>query len=431
MLLEHLVLALPRVAVPGNRPKSFATVEPKRHLANQETDSIITHMLPRRLGARLNHLLTHSPAVVLLGPRQVGKTTLALEIGEKRPSVYLDLEDNTDRVKLSDPVRYFADHERDLVILDEVHRLPELFQCLRGVIDRGRRRGKPNGQFLLLGSAAIDLLKQSGESLAGRISYLELGPFDPLEVASAKLETLWVRGGFPRSFLADSDELSLAWRRDFIRTYLERDIPQFGSRIPAETLRRFWTMLAHNQSQLLNAASLAGGLGVDGKTVASYLDLLVDLLLVRRLPAWHRNVGKRLVKSPKVYVRDSGLAHALLGIRDKESLLGHPVVGPTWESFVIETLIATAPDGTEAHFYRTATGHEIDLVLTLPGGKLWAIEIKRSSAPGVERGFHLACADLKPDKRFVVYSGTERFPLNADTDAIGLGDLGRALQATK
>ena len=388
-------------------------------------------MLPRRLGARLNHLLTHSPAVVLLGPRQVGKTTLALEIGEKRASVYLDLEDNTDRVKLSDPVRYFADHERDLVILDEVHRLPELFQCLRGVIDRGRRRGKPNGQFLLLGSAAIDLLKQSGESLAGRISYLELGPFDSLEVASAKLETLWVRGGFPRSFLADSDELSLAWRRDFIRTYLERDIPQFGSRIPAETLRRFWTMLAHNQSQLLNAASLAGGLGVDGKTVASYLDLLVDLLLVRRLPAWHRNVGKRLVKSPKVYVRDSGLAHALLGIRDKESLLGHPVVGPTWESFVIETLITTAPDGTEAHFYRTATGHEIDLVLTLPGGKLWAIEIKRSSAPGVERGFHLACADLKPDKRFVVYSGTERFPLNADTDAIGLGDLGRALQAKK
>ena len=388
-------------------------------------------MLPRRLGARLNHLLTHSPAVVLLGPRQVGKTTLALEIGEKRPSVYLDLEDNTDRVKLSDPVRYFADHERDLVILDEVHRLPELFQCLRGVIDRGRRRGKPNGQFLLLGSAAIDLLKQSGESLAGRISYLELGPFDSLEVASAKLETLWVRGGFTRSFLADSDELSLAWRRDFIRTYLERDIPQFGSRIPAETLRRFWTMLAHNQSQLLNAASLAGGLGVDGKTVASYLDLLVDLLLVRRLPAWHRNVGKRLVKSPKVYVRDSGLAHALLGIRDKESLLGHPVVGPTWESFVIETLITTAPDGTEAHFYRTATGHEIDLVLTLPGGKLWAIEIKRSSAPGVERGFHLACADLKPDKRFVVYSGTERFPLNADTDAIGLGDLGRALQAKK
>jgi predicted AAA+ superfamily ATPase len=388
-------------------------------------------MLLRRLSPRLNQLLAHSPAVVLLGPRQVGKTTLAWEIAEKRPAVYLDLEDEADRAKLSDPVRYLADHERELVILDEVHRLPELFQSLRGVIDRGRRQGKPNGRFLLLGSAALDLLKQSGESLAGRISYLELGPFDALEVAPAKLDTLWVRGGFPRSFLAENDELSLAWRRDFIRTYLERDIPQFGSRIPAETLRRFWTMLAHNQSQLLNAATLARGLGVDGKTVASYLDLLVDLLLVRRLPAWHRNVGKRLVKSPKIFVRDSGIAHALLGIRDQEALLGHPVAGPSWESFVTETLIAAAPDGTGAHYYRTSTGAEIDLVLTLPNGKLWAIEVKRSSAPKVESGFHLACTDLKPSQRFVVYSGTERFPLNADTAAIGLGDLGRALSAVK
>src|ERR1035441_5962799 len=393
-----------------------------------EITSIITKMLPRRLSTRLNHLLTHSPAVVLLGPRQVGKTTLALEIAEKRPSVYLDLEDEADRVKLSDPVRYFADHERELVILDEVHRLPELFQSLRGVIDRGRRHGKPNGQFLLLGSAAMDLLKQSGESLAGRISYLELGPFDALEVAPAKLETLWVRGGFPRSFLADNDDLSMEWRRDFIRTYLERDIPQFGSRIPAETLRRFWTMLAHNQSQMLNAATLARGLGVDGKTVASYLDLLVDLLLVRRLPAWRRNVGKRLVKSPKVYVRDSGIAHALLGIRDKESLLGHPVVGQTWESFVIETLITTAPDGTEAHYYRTSNGTEVDLLLTLPGGELLAIEVKRSSAPKIERGFHSACADLNPQKRFYLYPGAERFPLDDRTDAIGVVELAKALQ---
>lgn len=223
----------------------------------------------------------------------------------------------------------------------------------------------------------------------------------------------------------------MEWRRNFIRTYLERDVPQFGSRIPAETLRRFWTMLAHNQSQMFNAASLARGLGVDGKTAASYLDLLVDLLLVRRLPAWHRNLGKRPVKSPKVYVRDSGMAHALLGIRDKESLLGHPVVGQTWESFVIETLIAAAPDGTEAHYYRTATGTEVDLVLTLPGGKLWAIEIKRSSAPTVEPGFHVACDDLKVEKRFVVYSGDERFPLHAGTVAIGLCELARALQAVK
>jgi len=388
-------------------------------------------MLPRRLSAHLNHLLNHSPAVVLLGPRQVGKTTLALEVSAARPSVYLDLEDEDQRVKLSNPALYFADHERDLVILDEVHRVPELFQRLRGVIDRGRRQGNENGRFLLLGSAAMDLLRQSGESLAGRISYLELGPFDALEVAPDAIETLWVRGGFPRSFLADDDALSMEWRRNFIRTYLERDVPQFGSRIPAETLRRFWTMLAHSQAQMLNAANLARALGVDGKTIAGYLDLLVALLLVRRLPAWHHNAKKRLVKSPKVYVRDTGIAHALLGIRDKEALLSHPVVGQTWESFVIETLIAVAPDGIEAHYYRTSNGSEIDLVLALPGGKLWAVEVKRSSAPKVERGFHSACADLKPDKRFVVYPGKERFSLDDETDAIGVAALAAALQSTK
>jgi predicted AAA+ superfamily ATPase len=386
-------------------------------------------MLPRRLSPRLNRLLSHSPAVVLLGPRQVGKTTLALEIGATQPSVYLDLEDEDDRVKLSNPASYFADHEGELVILDEVHRVPELFQRLRGIIDRGRRRGKENGRFLLLGSAAMDLLRQSGESLAGRISYLELGPFDALEVEPSTIETLWVRGGFPRSFLADDDALSIEWRRNFIRTYLERDVPQFGSRIPAETLRRFWTMLAHNQAQMLNAANLARALGVDGKTIAGYLDLLVDLLLVRRLPAWHHNAGKRLVKSPKVYVRDSGIAHALLGIRDKEALLSHPIIGQTWESFVIETLIAVAPDGTEAHYYRTSNGNEIDLVLTLPSGKLWAVEIKRSSAPKVERGFHSACADLKPNKQFVVYPGEERFSLDHESDAIGVFTLAKALQS--
>ncbi len=385
-------------------------------------------MIDRRLKPRLNFLLHHNPAVALLGPRQSGKTTLALEIARRQSSVYLDLEDENDRAKLTNPSQYLEDHESDLVILDEVHRVPEIFQQLRGVIDRGRRRGKANGRLLLLGSAAMDLLKQSGESLAGRVSYLELGPFDVLEAGAAATDTLWVRGGFPRSFLAESDDLSLQWRRDFIRTYLERDIPQFGPRIPAETLRRFWTMLAHNQAQILNAASLARGLAVDGKTVAGYLDLLVDLLVVRRLPAWHRNVGKRLVKSPKVYVRDTGIAHALLGIRDKETLLGHPVVGQTWESFIIETLITTAPDGTEAHYYRTSNGTEIDLLLTLPNRELWAIEVKRSSAPKIERGFHSACADLKPHKRFFVYAGIERFPLDKTTDAIGIVELAEMLQ---
>jgi predicted AAA+ superfamily ATPase len=387
-------------------------------------------MIGRRIYPRLIDRIEQSPAVALLGPRQVGKTTLALEVGRICPSIYLDLETASDRARLADPEAYLTDHEDELVILDEVHRAPEIFQTLRGLIDRGRRRGKTGGRFLLLGSASIDLLKQTGESLAGRISFLELAPFDALEVEHTSLDRLWLRGGFPSSFLAPSDARSLAWRMDFISTYLERDIPQFGPRIPAETLRRFWTMLAHNQTTLLNAASLARGLGVDGKTVAGYLDLLVDLLLVRRLPAWHRNLGKRLIRSPKVYVRDSGIAHALLGIRNKEELLGHPVIGQSWEGFVIETLLTVAPQGTQAHFYRTAAGAEIDLVLTLPGGQLWALEIKRSSAPKLERGFHFACADLKPHKRFVVYPGDERFPLDADTVAVGLHALAKALLET-
>ncbi len=275
----------------------------------------------------------------------------------------------------------------------------------------------------------MDLLKQSGESLAGRISYLELAPFDALEIGRDPIARLWLRGGFPSSYLARDDARSLKWRQDFVRTCLGRDIPQFGPRIPAETLRRFWTMLAHNQMSLLNAASLARGLGVTGKTIAGYLDLPVDLLLVRRLPAWHRHIGKRLVKSPKVYIRDSGIVHSLLGIRSLDDLLGHPVVGHSWEGFVIETLLAVAPDGTEASFYGTSAGAEIDLVLVLPGGTLWAIEIKLSSAPKVERGFHLACDDLDPGKRFVVYSGDDRFPLDASTEAIGLPEMAGMLAA--
>ena len=388
---------------------------------------MIARMIERRIYKELLEAIGANPAVALLGPRQVGKTTLALEVGSTRPTLYLDLKSVSDRAKLTDPERYLAEHENELVILDEVHRAPELFQSLRGLIDRGRRRGKRAGLFLLLGSASIDLLKQSGESLAGRIAYLELAPFDALEVEDAQTDSLWLRGGFPCSFLAGSDTASLKWRQDFIRTYLERDIPQLGPRVPAETLRRFWTMLAHDQSSLLNAATLARGLGVDGKTVSRYLDLLVDLLLVRRLPAWHRNAGKRLVRSPKVMVRDTGLVHALLGLSGKEQLLGHPVVGPSWESFVIETLLDVVPAGSEASFYRTSAGAEIDLVLSLPGRGLWAIEIKRSSAPTVEKGFHIACGDINPKQRFVVYPGEERFSLGSDTDAIGLRALGQLL----
>jgi hypothetical protein len=384
-------------------------------------------IIRRHIQSELLEAVEANPAVALLGPRQVGKTTLAHEIGETRPSIYLDLESSADRRRLTDPEAYLAAHEDELVILDEVHRAPELFQQLRGLIDRGRRKGRGNGRFLLLGSASVDLLQQAGETLAGRISYLELGPFDALEIPAASIDILWARGGFPSSYLASSDPASFRWRQDFIRTYLEREIPQFGPRIPAETLRRLWTMLAHNQGELLNSANLARALSVDGKTVARYLDLLVDLLLVRRLPPWHRNAGKRLVKSPKVYVRDSGIVHALLRLPTHDDVLSHQVAGGSWEGMVVESILAAAPEGTDAAFYRTAAGAELDLVLTLPGDELWAIEIKRGSAPKLERGFHHACADLNPARRFVVYNGSEAFPLNADTEAVGLLEMVRRL----
>lgn len=386
-------------------------------------------MIERRLKPELIARIDQTPAVALLGPRQVGKTTLAQEIADERPALYLDLESEADRARLSDPELYLESHADKLVILDEVHRLPDLFQVLRGLIDRGRRKGQKSGRFLLLGSASIDLLAQSGESLAGRISYLEMNPFDILETGSAEREKLWVRGGFPESFLAADDRLSQRWRRDFILTYLERDIPMLGPRIAAETLRRFWTMLAHHQSGLLNASEFARSLGVDSKTVAAYLDLLVDLLLVRRLEPWHSNTAKRLVKSPRVYVRDSGLVHTLLGLSNREEVLGHPVAGASWEGFAIENLIGFAPEGTSAHFYRTSAGAEIDLVLTLPGNRIWACEIKRSLAPKVERGFHSACDDLKPERRIVIYPGDETFPMAHDIEAMPLDAAGRALLA--
>ena len=388
---------------------------------------MITHMINRLLSTRLIDALAHMPAVVLLGPRQAGKTTLALALGEVQGALYLDLESEQDRAKLAQPELYLADHQDKLVILDEVHRAPGLFPVLRGMIDRGRRAGRSGGQYLLLGSASPDLLKQSGETLAGRVAYLELAPLHVLETQSAAMDTLWVRGGFPQSFLASTASRSLRWRQDFIRTYLERDIPQFGPRIAAETLRRFWSMLAHHQGGMLNTAQFARNLGVDAKTAASYLDLLVDLLLVRRLMPWHANVGKRLMKAPKVYVRDSGLVHALLNIADKEALLSHPVVGQSWECFVIENILACLPAQVQSYYYRTSGGAEIDLLLAWPDGKLWAIEVKRSVTPKLERGFHSACATLNPARKFVVYPGAERYRIAVDIEAIPLPQLAAVL----
>jgi uncharacterized protein len=388
-------------------------------------------MIKRRAYNRIRQALDRQAAVALIGPRQVGKTTLALEISETEKALYLDLESRADRSKLADPALFLQEYEDRLVILDEIHRTPELFQELRGLIDRGRRRGKRTGRFLILGSASMDLLRQSGESLAGRIEYVEMDPLDVLEVGddAENLNRLWVRGGFPDSFLADSDSASFAFRRNFIRTYLERDVPQFGRRIPAETLERLWTMLAHSQATLLNASKLAAGLSVSAPTVTNYIDLLVDLLLVRRLRPFHANTGKRLVKSPKVYVRDSGIVHALLGIEDHNALAGHPVVGASWEGFVIENLLAAAPPRTMAGFYRTSAGAEIDLVLELPGRHgTWAIEIKRGLSATPSKGFHTAREDLKPARAFIVYSGAERYPVSKDVEAISVREMASILE---
>jgi hypothetical protein len=377
-------------------------------------------MYHRHATQTVQSALDAQAAVVLLGPRQVGKTTLALEIAGQRPSVYLDLERDADRRVLTEPDLYLDEQVGKLVILDEVQQMPDLFKTLRGQIDMRRRKGTRTGQFLLLGSASNVLLHQSAESLAGRVRYIEMPPLLLDEVGEDRMNDLWLRGGFPDSFQADSDQNSLAWREDFLRTYLERDIPALGPRIPAATLRRFWTMLAHAQGGLLNASALAEGLGVSGQTVGRYLDLLVDLMLVRRLQPWHENAGKRVVKSPKVFVRDSGLVHALLGLGSIESVLGHPVVGGSWEGFAIETLIAAAPIGTEHFFYRTAAGAELDLVLRLPGNATWAIEIKRTTTPKVSRGFHLSVDDIKADRKILVYAGEREVPAGDELRAMPL-----------
>ncbi|MGA7714252.1 MAG: ATP-binding protein [Rhizomicrobium sp.] len=383
-------------------------------------------MIPRLLYMTLDARLKQFPAVALLGPRQSGKTTLARQFADEHrgSAVYLDLENPADRRRLDDPVAYLRSQRGHLVILDEIHRLPEIFSVLRSEIDARRRAGEKAGQFLILGSAALDLLRQSSESLAGRIAFLELTPFQPQEVLPVQgndvADKLWLRGGFPGSFLATTDNESSLWRGAFIRSYLERDIPQFGVRIPAETIERFWTMLAHTQGGLYNGHRLAQSLGVGGHAVAHYLGLLVDLLLVRRLSPWTVNVGKRLVKSPKVYLRDSGLLHSLLNLPTLNDVLGHPVAGASWEGFALEALLAAAPDGAKPYFYRSAAGHEIDLVLELSASRRWAFEFKKSLSPTVEKGFHVACADIKAERRILVYPGQEAYPGSGGTEVMPL-----------
>ena len=379
-------------------------------------------MIEREIQPRVARLINRNPAVLLTGPRQVGKTTLALTVIAGRPATYVDLERPSHLARVADIEQYCAEHAEELVVFDEIHRTPDLFAPLRGIVDERRRAGSAPGSFLFLGSASVELLRQSSETLAGRLAVCELHPLAAPEVPERDLASLWCRGGFPESYLAPNDTESLDCRLAFIETYLRRDIPQLGPRIPAETLRRFWTMLAHNQGQTLNAAALARGLDLTGTTIARYLDLMSDLLLVRRLQPWTSNLRRRLIKAPKVYIRDSGICHALLGVRTLDDLFGHPVIGGSWEGFVIENILRVLPAGASWGYYRTAGGAEVNLIVE-SGGALWAVEIKRSSAPTVSRGFHSACEDLLPAARFVVHGGTESFPLARDIRAVSLPDM--------
>ena len=385
-------------------------------------------MINRHIHQSVKRLLSEQAAVALLGSRQVGKTTLAQQIAKTRVSIYFDLEDPETIPIFDNPRDILSRHADKLVILDEIQRVPGLFESIRGLIDSYRQEGHGTGKFLLLGSASIDLLRQTSESLAGRIAYRELGPLNLMETHAAGIteaaDRLWLRGGFPNAFLAKSDRSSMTWRRDFIRTYLERDIPRFDARVPGETLRRLWTMLAHHQGGLLNISGLASALAIDTRTLNRYVDLLVDLLLIRRLQPWSGNIKKRLVRSPKIYLRDSGIVHSLLNLSSLEDMLGHPVAGMSWEGFVIENIMAVTPDWVQPFFYRTARGAEIDLVLEFAPDLHWAIEIKRAlTQPKPSAGFYIGSEDIKAKRRLVIYPGKHSFLQGSQVETVPLQAL--------
>ncbi|TXT51257.1 MAG: ATPase AAA [Spirochaetes bacterium] len=359
--------------------------------------------------------MAKNPVVALVGSRQVGKTTLAKVIASMDSrSLYLDLEIPSDVNKFRDAELYLKEQQDRLVIIDEVQRMPELFSLLRALVDRDRRPGR----FLLLGSSSPGLMRGSSESLAGRIRYFELPPFCMEEVGVEEFRSLWLRGGYPPSFLAEGEAESMDWRRSFIATYLERDIPQLGLRVPASQLRRFWIMLAHLHGQLWNASRIAASMELSAPTIQRYLDILEDTFIIRQLRPYLANVGKRLIKSPKVYVRDSGMVHALLGIETAEDLAAHPGMGASWEGFVIAQVLAAMPEGWQAYYYRTSAGAEIDLVLVDQRQRVTAVEIKYVSAPQPPKGFLIACGDLGCERRFIIYPGGERYPLSGGCTAL-------------
>jgi predicted AAA+ superfamily ATPase len=378
-------------------------------------------MINRLLQEKAEKSLARYPVVGILGSRQVGKTTLAKMIKNrmKRKVIYLDLELPSDLNKLQDPELYLSRFEDTLVIIDEIQRMLSLFSLLRALVDRKRTASR----FLILGSASPELIRHSSESLAGRIIYHELSPFSLAEINSENIQKLWLRGGYPKSYLLRSNDDSFTWREAFIKTYLEMDIPQLGIHIPAQQLRRFWTMIAHSHGQLWNASKIAGSLGISAPTVRSYLDILEETFIVRQIQPYHFNIKKRLIKSPKVYIRDSGLLHTLLNIRTIEDLHGHPSLGSSWEGFIVEQILGILPERWQTYFYRTGAGAEIDLILFDSKHKPVAAEIKYSISPKVDRGFWNAYEDLSCKKGYVVYPGVESYPLGKNVVTLPVKDL--------
>lgn len=382
-------------------------------------------MINRRILHNITRALTEFPAVALLGPRQAGKTTLAKVIAETQTNALrLDLERPSDLAKLADPELFLSRQGDRLVVLDEIQHQPELFAVLRALIDENRRPGR----FLLLGSASPQLLRQASESLAGRIAFHELAPFDISEIqpSHADLQKFWLRGGYPLSWLAQSEDASFAWRESFIATHLERDIPSFGIRVPGTTLRRFWQMLAHLHGQLWNASRLASGFGVSAPTVQHYLDILEATYMLRRLPPFQTNLGKRLVKSPKVYLRDCGILHALLGIASLDDLAGHPIVGPSWEGWALEQIAQLLGPQWQLSFYRTASGAEMDIVAER-GKRRIGFEIKFSSAPALSKGFWSAMTDMNLERAFVIAPVESGYPLAPNVEVVPAVELGKLL----
>jgi predicted AAA+ superfamily ATPase len=393
-------------------------------------------MIKREIQERLYSAIEAMPVVVLLGPRQVGKTTLAIEVSHrvKKKASYLDLESDSDFNKLADAEAYLKRFSDELLVIDEVQRKPDLFRIIRGIVDARKRKGEKAGHFLLLGSSSRELLQKSSESLAGRIRYLELTPFTTSELYQAEgdpfdLEKKWLRGGFPDSYLASSNQDSWLWRSDFISTYMERDLPSMGVNIAPPILKRFWKMLAHYNGNQINHSELGRSLVLSHTTIKSHLDVLTDFYMVRQLSPWSGNIKKRLVKTPKIYLRDSGILHSLLGLSNIEAILSHPAMGASWEGFVIESILNILNNQWTYSYYRTATQIEIDLVLQTPQQEVWAIEIKKSTAPKLGRGFFEACNDIKATHKFIVNANNESYPLNNGVEVIGLLDFLKMLKS--